>query len=90
MDHRPASSDHPPDMLSENTIHDMQSSLTVIKGQAQLLKRWIERNESHDDEVVTARLKAIDDTVTRLAMRIEGMREDAGDHQGAANGTCCS
>jgi signal transduction histidine kinase len=57
-------------------IHELQASLTVIKGQAQLLERWARRSTISDKEVVLVRLAVIDAMVNRLVRKITSLGHD--------------
>jgi hypothetical protein len=73
------------DGLSSRTVHDLQGSLTIIKAQAQMLRRWARRQELTDAEVVFTRLAMIDDTATRLSAEIDRLRRP-GRSKGSPNG----
>lgn len=60
--------------LNDDTIHDLQTPLTVIKAQAQMIERWFRRNDIPDAEIVLARLSVIDAMVTRLVAEMDQRR----------------
>lgn len=62
------------DGLSSRTVHDLQGSLTIIKAQAQMLRRWARRHDLADAEAVFTRLAMIDDTATRLSADLDRLR----------------
>ena len=62
------------DGLSGLTVHDLQVSLTVIKAQAQMLRRKARRHGLANGEEVSARLAMIDDVATRLSTKIQALR----------------
>lgn len=62
--------------LSAQTIHELRAPLTVIKAQAQMVKRWVMRNNLEDREVIQNRLDVIDAMVTRLVKEMDERRED--------------
>ena len=61
--------------LHADTIHDFQASLTVIRGQAQLIQRRMQRSTSADAEQVLARLDVIDRVATQLSVELEKLRQ---------------
>lgn len=73
MDQRPKHSDPADDTLSESTVHDLITWLTVIKGQTQMLQRWGRMNDVQDKNAMFTRLDVIDRVVTRLASRVDGL-----------------
>lgn len=68
---------HTEHKLSADTIHDLQTSLTVIKGQAQLVRRWVRRSDIVDAEPALARLDVIESVVTRLVAEIDRLHQAA-------------
>jgi nitrogen-specific signal transduction histidine kinase len=60
--------------LSAQAIYDIRAPLTVIKGQAQLVQRWIGRNDVPGAEVLLARMAVIDDMVCRLDAHLDEQR----------------
>jgi nitrogen-specific signal transduction histidine kinase len=76
MDQSPDHPRSPGEDHREYIIHELQASLTVIKGQAQLLQRWVRRSTIPDQEVVLARLAVIDAMVNRLVEKTTALGHD--------------
>jgi hypothetical protein len=66
MDPSPPPPNPHEDTSLHRIIHELYASLTVVKGQAQMLRRWAQRSTIPDKEVVLARLAVIDTMVNRL------------------------
>ena len=71
----PGPDHHHTDSLSAEAIHNLRAPLTVIKAQAQMLERWVRRNDIADANAVLARLLVIDGMVVRLADELDLLRE---------------
>ncbi len=61
--------------LRADTIHDFQASLTVIRGQAQLIQRKMQRSTCADAAQLLARLDVINRVATQLSVEIEKLRQ---------------
>lgn len=70
------SSDYPHPVLSERAIHDVLAPLTVIKGQTQMLRRWVRRSNLADGRVIVARLDRIEAMVAIIAADLDARRQD--------------
>lgn len=61
----------PPDNDPVNSvIHDLQNVLTVIRAQAQLIQRRLDRDEPPSPDRLAARMKVIDEATHRMALMI--------------------
>lgn len=67
--------DHPHSVLSERAVHDLLTPLTVIKAQAQMLRRWVRRSGVADGHVVAARLDRIEAMVEIMAADLNARRQ---------------
>lgn len=68
--------DHPQPLLPERAVHDLLTPLTVIKAQAQMLRRWVRRSNVADGNVVVDRLDRIEAMVAILAADLDAWRQD--------------
>ncbi len=66
------------DRLSASTLHDLRGPLTIIKGQAQLLERWVRRNDLPDADAVLFRLIIIERMVSDLAGNLDKVSQNPG------------
>lgn len=71
------------DSLSPETIHEFSASLTVISAQAQMVRRWLRRNNVAEADVPVARLETIGSMVERLCQQLSDLdkpppRDDPG------------
>ncbi len=70
------------DDLVTNISHDVKTSLTVIRGHAQMMARAVLRGDSIDRDALLATLKTIDTSALRISNeldnRIRGDRSDPG------------
>lgn len=57
--------------LSARTIHDLHVSLTIIKAQAQMLRRWVLRSGVTESSAVVARLDMIETRVSQVVSDLE-------------------
>lgn len=78
------------DRLSAVTIHNLRASLTVIKAQAQMVERWVRRNDVADADDILDRLQAIDGMVTRLVGDLNELRESPASTDSDAPGSDAS
>ena len=59
--------------LSDRTIHDLRAPLTVIKAQAQMVRRWLQREDVVGAEVAVKGLAAIDAMVERMSDQLHDL-----------------
>ncbi len=64
----------PPDTLSPQSIHNLITPLTIIKGQTQLMQRRLRQMETADGERLLAGLAAIEAAATVLAAQVKLLR----------------
>lgn len=75
-------SSHHDDRLSSETIHNLRLPLTVIKAQAQMLERWVSRNDVAGADGALRRLEVITSMVTRLVDELDELRDPPRDRPG--------
>lgn len=80
-------SDHLSPVLSDRACHDLLTSLTVIKAEAQMLRRWIRRSSVADGTVVVARLDRIEAMVATIAADLNARRQDTHRDPAVADGS---
>jgi hypothetical protein len=82
-------SDHSPhQIVSARTIHDVHASLTIIKAQAHMLRRWVHRSDVTDAAAVLARLDMIETMVSKtVSLLDERGTLTQSDPAGAESGT---
>lgn len=66
------------DDLLTNITHDVKTSLTVIRGHAQMVARAIRRGDAIDREALLETLALIDTSATRISHELDGWINDAG------------
>ena len=66
------------DDLVTNISHDVKTSLTVIRGHAQMTARAIRRGDAIDPDALLATLQVIDTSAVRISSEIDGWTQDAG------------
>jgi len=70
-------SDHPNPFLPERAVHDLLAPLTVIKAEAQMLRRWIRRSRVADGNVGVARLDRIEVMVAIVVADLDARRQES-------------
>lgn len=65
--------DHRHDHLSARTVHDLRAPLTVIRAQAQMLARWVNRHDPPQSDVALKRLETIDTLIMELTQQLEAL-----------------
>lgn len=78
----PPDSPNRTEWLSGETIHDLRAPLTVIKAQAQMLERWVKRNEIDEPERVLARLAVINTMIAKLVLQLDVLRQEGTHDEG--------
>ena len=63
------------DSLSSETIHEFGASLTVISAHAQMVRRWLQRNDVAEAAAAATRLTTIDAMVKQLCVRLNDLDE---------------
>ncbi len=79
MPSSPTPSDRPDqpgdtEKLSDQTIHDLLTPVTVIGAQSHMLRRWVRRSGTPDGEAVLLRLAVIDTMVTQVVAELNKRR----------------
>jgi signal transduction histidine kinase len=59
------------DALITNIAHDVKTSLTVIRGHAQILARALRRGDTLDPDALLAALKIIDTSAQRMSTELD-------------------
>ncbi len=65
----------PSDTLSPQSIHNLITPLTIIKGQTQLMQRRLRQMETADGERLLAGLAVIEAAATMLAAQVKLLRQ---------------
>lgn len=66
------------DDLLTNVSHDVKTSLTVIRGHAQMAARAIRRGEAIDPDALLTTLQIIDASAVRISADLDGWIDDDG------------
>ena len=70
------------DELFTNINHDVKTSLTVIRGHAQMMARALRRGDAIDRDALLAALKVIDASVQRISTELDSWIDDTGADRG--------
>ncbi len=63
-----------PENLSDQSIHDLLTPMAIIKGQTQMLRRWVKRSGPADGDAMLARLAVIDEMISQVVRALDSRR----------------